>query len=341
MPLESRFAKKNEPVAKKPSEADDNEEINSSDEDEDAIDQHFSEEDEGETETPQDKRLKLAKLYLEEIEKEEQDRAEDKELHDHVSQRLANDYLDSIGKLRRKVADDIDRVDSEHSVKLKHKLHKSALTCACLSADGKLLFTGDKSSVVLKRRCDDWSVVGHIDVTSGRAKEEEPKSDKKRRSQIWALAVTTDGRFLAVGEMGVHIQIWDAERLTHLHTFKGHRDVVTSLVFRKNSHDLYSASRDRSVKVWSVDEMAYVETLYGHQAPITSIDALTRERAVTAGGSDCSVRIWKIVEESQLIYNGHRGSIEAVKLINEENFVSAGNDGWVFSRYFFLLLLEF
>lgn len=240
---------------------------------------------------------------------------------------MTNEYLDSIGKLRRKIADDIDRIDSDKIIKLKHKLHKSTITCVCLSVDNKFLFAGDKSSIVLKRKCDDWTVVGRIDVSVGRVKDEEPKADKKRRSQISAMANSTDGRFLAIGEMGVHIQIWDAEKLTHLHTFKGHRDVITSLVFRKNSHDLYSASRDRSVKVWSIDEMAYVETLYGHQAPITAIDALSRERAVTAGGSDCSVRIWKIVEESQLIYNGHRGSIEAVKLINEENFVSAGDDG--------------
>lgn len=66
---------------------------------------------------------------------------------------------------------------------------------------------------------------------------------------------------------------------------------------------------------------------YGHQSAITCIDALSRERAVTAGGSDRSVRIWKIVEESQLVYNGHSGSIDIVKLINEENFISAGDDG--------------
>lgn len=66
---------------------------------------------------------------------------------------------------------------------------------------------------------------------------------------------------------------------------------------------------------------------FGHQAPVTGIDALSHERAITAGGFDCTIRIWKIAEESQLIYNGHRGSIECVRLINEENFLSSGDDG--------------
>jgi ribosomal RNA-processing protein 9 len=66
---------------------------------------------------------------------------------------------------------------------------------------------------------------------------------------------------------------------------------------------------------------------FGHQSPVTSIDALSREKAITSGGMDRSIRIWKIPEESQLVFNGHHGNIECVKLINEENFISASDDG--------------
>lgn len=77
-----------------------------------------------------------------------------------------------------------------------------------------------------------------------------------------------------------------------------------------------------------MDDMAFVEALFGHQTPVTGIDAHIRERAITSGGSDRTVRIWKIIEESQLVYTGgHDGSIENVKLINEETFLSSGDDG--------------
>lgn len=66
---------------------------------------------------------------------------------------------------------------------------------------------------------------------------------------------------------------------------------------------------------------------FGHQSPITAIDALYKERALTSGGSDRTLRIWKIVDESQLVYNGHSGSIDCVKLVNEETFLSCGDDG--------------
>ena len=45
---------------------------------------------------------------------------------------------------------------------------------------------------------------------------------------------------------------------------------------------------------------------FGHQEPIQAIDALMRERCVTAGGRDGSIRLWKIVEESHLMFTGHK-----------------------------------
>jgi len=50
----------------------------------------------------------------------------------------------------------------------------------------------------------------------------------------------------------------------------------------------------------------YVIARFGHQDKITGIDVLSQERVVTSGARDGSVRIWKIVEESQLVFHGHR-----------------------------------
>jgi WD40 repeat protein len=50
--------------------------------------------------------------------------------------------------------------------------------------------------------------------------------------------------------------------------FPGHKDAVTGLAFREGTHQLFSASLDRSVKIWSLDDMAYVDTLFGHQSEV-------------------------------------------------------------------------
>ncbi len=56
--------------------------------------------------------------------------------------------------------------------------------------------------------------------------------------------------------------------------FPGHRDIVSGLAFRQGTHELFSASFDRSIKTWSLDDKAYVDTLLGHQSEVLSIDLL-------------------------------------------------------------------
>ena len=152
------------------------------------------------------------------------------------------------------------------------------------------------------------------------------------------------------------INIWSVKNNSHLAVFKHHRDAVSSLRFRKNSNQLYSASFDRTVKVWNVDELGYVETLFGHQDKIVSVDALMRERCVTAGSQDRTLRLWKIPEESQLVFRAGGGisvsedlvvmddllkdkkssrngnetpgiSMDVVAMIDEDHFVSGSDSG--------------
>lgn len=321
--LKSRPEKRSK--APKPKEDDEEEEIDSdeafSDPENKTFDKEGGDTDE-ELETPQDKRLRLAKHYLEEVKREEERRAEDKDLDDTVSKRLRTDYLESVGKLRKSIANSIRGFKDAKT--LKHKKQKLPVTTVVVSEDGKHVFSGAKTSVVVKWNIETLKPVGCFDVAPH---TQDLRTDIKRRPHIIAMCISSDNKFLALADGGNNIQIWCPHELKHLNTLKGHRDTVQGLVFRKETHELYSASKDRSVKIWSIDEMAYVESLFGHQAAITGIDALSRERAITSGGIDCSVRVWKITEESQLIFNAHRGSIENVKFINDENFLSSGDDG--------------
>lgn len=276
------------------------------------------EESESDQETAEQKKLRVAKKYLEEIEREEAKRAELKELDDAVRKRLQKDYLEQKGKLHVDVADKI-LVSATNNVRLiRAKEHRLPLTCVCISNNGQFVFSGSKCGSVIK-----WDVNEKKKLCCLTYKT-HPNLLKR---SVTSIAITTDAKYLATSDESPHIQIWDPNTLKHVHTFKGHKDNVTGLVFRKNTHDLYSASNDRSVKIWSLDEMAYVETLFGHQSSITSIDALTKERALTAGGRDTTVRIWKIVEESQLIFNGPPGSLDEVKLLDEDHFVSGSDNG--------------
>jgi len=275
-------------------------------------------------ETAQDKKVRLAKLYLAEIEREERERAETEVIDkDVIAHRLKEDYLEQSGKLRKTVADSYVGFDSNGMQFLRCKEHKLAVTCLVVSSDNKYIYSGSKDCGIVK-----WSLADRRKVNCRpRMQKGSADSDNGHTATVLSLAISSDNQFLASGGENKVIHIWNPDTLVHLHAFKGHNGAVTGLAFRRGTHQLFSVSDDKVVKIWSLDEMAYIESLFGHQTGITSIDVLSRERAVTSGGRDHTVRIWKVVEESQLIYNGHVGSIDAVKLINEEHFLSCGDDG--------------
>ena len=223
-----------------------------------------------------------------------------------------------------------------------NKVHKLAVTCVAVSTDGRFVISGSKDGgLVIWRFKEDTYDLDKVARFHGGRKGHEEKHIG-HCSAVNAVAISSDNQFFVSCDDSNLIHVWSLKEdpegsVSKVHTFKGHRSPVSGLAFRRGTHTLFSCSHDRSVKLWNLDEMAFIETLFGHQDRITGIDSGIRERAVTAGGRDGSVRIWKIVEESQLVYNAPSvasgsgstttGSVDAVKLLDEEHFVTCGEDG--------------
>ncbi|XP_070559278.1 U3 small nucleolar RNA-interacting protein 2-like isoform X2 [Ptychodera flava] len=273
-------------------------------------------------ETAQEKRLRLTKQYLAELESQEKEKQESEDLlKDAISHRLQEEVLEQAGRLQKKVAKDYEEPTEDDMRVLRG--HQLSITCLVISPDDKYIFSAAKDCSIIK-----WNIeTGKKEhVIPGGRKGTEGKH-KGHTAHILCLAISSDGKFLVSGCRNKLIHVWDPVTCDLLHTFKGHRDAISGLAFRRNTHQLFSASHDRSVKIWNLDEMAYVETLFGHQSDITGIDSLSRERAITSGGRDGTIRIWKVIEESQLVFHGHQGCIDCIQLINEGHFLSGADDG--------------
>ena len=198
------------------------------------------------------------------------------------------------------------------------------MTVARMSDDENTVYSAGKDCCIVK-----W------DLGSGKKQAvfkgyRSPKNDTSKypghNHQVLALAVSSDGKYLASGGHDKTILIWDTEKEEIRDGFKGHKDSVTALSFRLGSHDLYSGSDDRTLKVWNVDEMSYVDTLFGHKAEITAMDCLSRERPVTSS-LDKTAAVWKIIDEVHLEFIGPKTPLFAIALLNEDIYVTGGQDG--------------
>ncbi|KAF9559769.1 Rnu3ip2 protein [Agrocybe pediades] len=272
--------------------------------------------DEDDNETPAEKRLRLAQLYLESVKvglaDGEFDAAEvDKEL---ISARLKQDVLEHSGKVHLFIADSFDFTQTPTSV-LRTRGHRFSVTSAVASESGDFLFTAGKEGHIIKwdlstgKKLASFFKVRPSSDRKGKAKATQDISVNGHTDEVLSLALSGDGKYLASAGRDKRLCIWDVEKGEYVKTFSGHlghKDAITNVAFRKGTNQLYSGSFDRTLKVYDLTPsvMGYVETLFGHQDHVLGLDALRGETCISVGGRDKTVRYWKIVDETQLVFRG-------------------------------------
>lgn len=315
-------------------------------------------------ETAEEKRLRVAKQYLSRVKAQAADLDSDdgsdgeadadgevhresspaggvESLQDRISARLQKDFMEGAGHLTRRIAHRVclpERVASEGVYGSGKTLrgHRLSVTGVALTTDDATAFSVSKDGAVLR-----WDVETQTRTKMplpGEAASSDVRGpdwtiqQQKRQSgafrSMLAVAVSTDGRYLAAGGGSRAVHIWDVRSNQCITSFSSHKDAVSGLAFREGEPTLFSASFDRTIKIWSLSEMAYVDTLFGHQSEILSIDARRAERCVSSG-NDHTCRVWKIPEESQLVFRGHTSSIDCCCYITSSEWASGAADGSV------------
>ncbi|KAJ2087625.1 pre-rRNA processing protein [Coemansia sp. RSA 1813] len=286
--------------------------------DEAATDQS-SEDDDEFLETAADKRLRLAKEYISKVQEATTGGGTDDEYdaaqidRDLIADRLMTDAQERLGRWNRRIASSLARpieqltasAAAEGTPSTRYRVlrngHRLPVTCVAVTPDGRFVYSGSKDGSLVK-----WErETGRKLATFRGQKKKQPTPINHALGHcdhILAVAVSSDGKYVATGGRDRRIHVWSVGGDEHLGVFHQHKDAVTGLVFRRGINQLYSCSADRMVKLWNIDEMGYMDTLFGHQDGAVAIDALRREQAVTAGGRDRTLRLWKITEDSQLVF---------------------------------------
>lgn len=333
-------------------------------------------------ETPAEAKVRLARLYLDGLrEKEEAIEGIDAAAvdRDNIAARLRKDVEEGSGRLHVRVAARL-RVPSTDDLLAVHG-HRAAVTCARTGAASPYFFTADKDGRIVQWHLRDGSQAcvlprasEHTTIPTSHTSGAARRRARARRADqgsafaghaslapgqghtgsVFALAVSDDGQVCASGGQDHFIGIWRTAPQAPAQwrqALRGHKDAVRALAFRLGTHELLSASYDRTVKLFDAAQLSYVETLFGHQEAIQDLSCLRAERAVTAGGRDRTCRLWKIHEESQLVFRGgarskaqalleggdlvdtntknevQEGSIDCVAMIDDHHFVSGSDSG--------------
>lgn len=259
-------------------------------------------------ETPDEKRVRLAKDYL---------RTLDGDAPAKVQEQLTKDVDDVARKTRSQIRD-LKLGESRFL-----KGHKECATCVCMAADENAFFTGGKDCAILR-----WDVeTGTKDVLHAGGRN---KFDCGGHfEQVLGLCVVEQRSLLVSCGKDRLVRLWDPKsppRSNCVAKLHGHNGAISSIVADPDGSQVYTASLDKSIKIWDLAAKRCSDTLLGHVAGVAAMDIYVKGRPVT-GSTDKTVRLWKVDKDTHLMFSKHTYSVDAVAALDHDRFVSGSQDG--------------
>jgi WD40 repeat protein len=181
-----------------------------------------------------------------------------------------------------------------------------------------------------------WDLVGH-----------RPAHTLKGHTRdIFAVALSPDGRRALSGGPDKTISLWDIDTEKILHKLEGHTEAVTCLAFSPDGRYALSGGQDRTVRLWDLEAGRAVRQFVGHEDIVWAVAfAPDGRRAVSGGGMrkdgagpgyvagarDHDIRLWDVDTGQELKrFTGHREAVGALAFSPDGSRVlSGGNDGSV------------
>ncbi|XP_023745277.1 U3 snoRNP-associated protein-like EMB2271 [Lactuca sativa] len=294
-----------------------------------------------EDENAVEKRKRLADAFLEKMraslrkEEDEDDEVderggkEDGDRDSRVARMLQAQQLEDSGRVRKLIASRVQKPGTTDGFRVLVK-HRQSVTSVVLSEDDSKGFSASKDGYIVQWDVDSGKTEAYAwpseEVLKSHGAKDPQGRAKKRSKHVLALAVSSDGRYLASGGFDRHVHLWDTRTREHIQAFPGHKGPVSCLTFRQGTSELFSGSYDRTIKIWNAEDRSYITTLFGHQSDVLTIDCLRKERLLTVA-RDRTMHLWKVPEESQLVFRASASSLECCCFINNDEFLSGSDDG--------------
>ncbi len=218
------------------------------------------------------------------------------------------------------------RGDNELQFMLDTGGHEAIIQSLAFTPDGKYILSAGDDKVI---RIWDWRAGETVRTIRGQSSPGAPGA-------IYAMALSTDGRWLAVGgfmnpecrgRCG-EIRLYDFATGNLLALLEGHSDVVQRLVFSPDSKLLLSAGADFDAIIWNVESRAVLHRLHGHSAVVDSVGFTPDGARAVTGGDDKTLRLWRVSDGSLIKeMTGHERKLFSLDVSSAGSTIASGDHG--------------
>jgi WD40 repeat protein len=172
-------------------------------------------------------------------------------------------------------------------------LWTEAATAFAFSPDGSVLATGTPNGTIKVRRAGDGGLVTEL--------QDEARSVGSTGS-VQALAMSTDGRFLASAEDDGIIRLWDFKRGTLTARLAAHQVPIRALAI--GADDLLAVA-SAEVEIWDIKRHEPLMVLEQHSRPVTALSFSPDGRILATGSEDQTIALWDLEEYRRQLDNLH------------------------------------
>ncbi|WP_052890868.1 WD40 repeat domain-containing serine/threonine protein kinase [Thermogemmatispora carboxidivorans] len=111
------------------------------------------------------------------------------------------------------------------------------------------------------------------------------------QAPVRALAFSSDGQYLASGDLAHAVHVWEPLSGELLLRYDDHRAAITSLAWLPGTGVLASSSEDGTVQVWDVARQRRLLVYRGHRGAVRAVKG-SAIGVFASGGVDGSVQVW-------------------------------------------------
>lgn len=125
---------------------------------------------------------------------------------------------------------------------LRTRGHRFSVTAAVITPDARYVFTSAKDGNIIKHDLNSGKLVHTFHKQrppsskgkgKGKAKASDVQEAQGHTDEVWAMAVSADGKYLASGGKDRRVGVWDVEKNVWVRGFGGHRDSISVRPFHR------------------------------------------------------------------------------------------------------------
>ena len=205
----------------------------------------------------------------------------------------------------------------------------SSVTSDVIDSNNFISFLPDGETIV----CVNWGgLISLWNTSTGKLKK--TIVDVDHTASIWGIALSPDGKTIAVGSGDIdgNIYIIDLNTSELMFKLSGHSGDVNCLIFSPDGKTLASASYvDETIRLWDANTGEHKRTLTGHTGDILGLAFSPDGQTIASGSGDGTIRLWDASTDNQQIeFIGHTDYAESVAFSPDGQTIASGySDGYI------------